>query len=115
MEESFSCRRLDKYWSARDDRGCRAVRQSGSRPCLDLASKGERVTSGKTAAPESAIDRSIGAASTALLALQRDDGDWVFELEADATIPAEYVLLRHYLGEPVDGELQTKIACYLRR
>ena len=31
--------------------------------------------------------------------LQRPDGHWVFELEADATIPAEYVLLRHYLGE----------------
>jgi len=47
--------------------------------------------------------------------LQRDDGHWVFELEADATIPAEYVLLRHYLGEPVDADLQARIACYLRR
>ena len=32
-------------------------------------------------------------------ACQRDDGHWVFELEADATIPAEYVLLTHYRGE----------------
>ena len=32
-----------------------------------------------------------------------------------ATIPAEYVLLRHYLGEPVDAELERKIAVYLRR
>src|SRR5689334_9852175 len=47
--------------------------------------------------------------------MQRDDGHWVFELEADATIPAEYVLLRHYLGEPVDRDLEAKIACYLRR
>jgi squalene-hopene/tetraprenyl-beta-curcumene cyclase len=39
----------------------------------------------------------------------------VFELEADATIPAEYVLLRHYLGEPVDTVLEGKIANYLRR
>ena len=39
----------------------------------------------------------------------------MFELEADATIPAEYVLLRHYLGEPVDAELERKIAVYLRR
>ena len=46
---------------------------------------------------------------------QRPDGHWVFELEADATIPAEYVLLRHYLGEPVDAELERKIAVYLRR
>ena len=47
--------------------------------------------------------------------LQRPDGHWVFELEADATIPAEYVLMRHYLGEPVDAELEGKIATYLRR
>ncbi len=39
----------------------------------------------------------------------------MFELEADATIPAEYVLLRHYLAEPVDTELEAKIAVYLRR
>ena len=51
----------------------------------------------------------------ALLALQRPDGHWVFELEADATIPAEYVLLRHYLAEPVDAALEAKIAVYLRR
>src|SRR6185369_7438251 len=54
-------------------------------------------------------------AADALLALQQPDGHWVFELEADATIPAEYVLLRHYLGEPVDSELERKIAVYLRR
>ena len=47
--------------------------------------------------------------------MQQPDGHWVFELEADATIPAEYVLLRHYLGEPVDAELEAKIAVYLRR
>ena len=39
----------------------------------------------------------------------------MFELEADCTIPAEYVLLRHYLGEPVDAALEGKIANYLRR
>jgi squalene-hopene/tetraprenyl-beta-curcumene cyclase len=47
--------------------------------------------------------------------LQRADGHFVFELEADATIPAEYVLLRHYLAEPVNAELEQKIARYLRR
>jgi len=63
----------------------------------------------------SALDRAITAATEALLARQRGDGHWVFELEADATIPAEYVLLRHYLGEPVDAALEAKIAVYLRR
>ena len=56
------------------------------------------------------LTRSIDSATQALLARQRPDGHWVFELEADATIPAEYVLLRHYLGEPVDAALQAKIA-----
>ena len=46
---------------------------------------------------------------------QRADGHWVFELEADATIPAEYVLLRHYLGEPVDPRWKPRSANYLRR
>jgi len=61
------------------------------------------------------LERSIASATDALLARQRADGHWVFELEADATIPAEYVLLRHYLGEPVDAALEQKIAVYLRR
>ena len=70
---------------------------------------------GLTAIPASTIDRSIDAATDALLGLQRPDGHWVFELEADATIPAEYVLLRHYLAEPVDAPLETRIGAYLRR
>jgi squalene-hopene/tetraprenyl-beta-curcumene cyclase len=65
--------------------------------------------------PLTAIDQSIGRATAALAAVQRDDGHWVFELEADCTIPAEYVLLRHYLGEPVDTVLEAKIGRYLRR
>ena len=68
-----------------------------------------------TEPPAIDLDRSIDAATQALLARQRADGHWVFELEADATIPAEYVLLRHYLGEPVDAALEQKIAVYLRR
>jgi squalene-hopene/tetraprenyl-beta-curcumene cyclase len=77
---------------------------------------------GETAAPataarplDHALERTIEAATQALLSRQHPDGHWVFELEADATIPAEYVLLRHYLGEPVDAGLETKIAVYLRR
>jgi squalene-hopene/tetraprenyl-beta-curcumene cyclase len=64
---------------------------------------------------EAALEASIASATSALLDYRRPDGHWVFELEADSTIPAEYVLLRHYLGEPVDVALQTKLANYLRR
>ncbi len=49
-----------------------------------------------------------------LWAMQRADGHIVFELEADCTIPAEYVLLRHFLGE-IDPEHEARIAAYLRR
>src|ERR1700745_759767 len=62
-----------------------------------------------------ALDTSIASAAKALCALQRPDGHFVFELEADATIPAEYILLKHYLGEPEDLELERKIGVYLRR
>ena len=62
-----------------------------------------------------ALEARIAAATGALLEFQQPDGHFVFELEADATIPSEYVLLRHYLGEPVDAALEAKIAVYLRR
>jgi squalene-hopene/tetraprenyl-beta-curcumene cyclase len=61
------------------------------------------------------LDQGIDRAATALLERQNADGHWVFELEADATIPAEYILLRHYLAEPDDLELERKIGVYLRR
>lgn len=54
-------------------------------------------------------------AAASLMLRQRPDGHWIFELEADATIPAEYVLLRHFRGEPVDAALESGIAAYLRR
>ncbi len=62
-----------------------------------------------------ALERHISRASQALLARQHEDGHWCFELEADATIPAEYVLLRHFRGEQPDLELERLIAVYLRR
>ena len=62
-----------------------------------------------------ALENSIVSATGALLKHRQADGHWVFELEADATIPAEYVLMRHYFAEPVDAELERKIAAYLLR
>src|SRR3954466_15155307 len=62
-----------------------------------------------------ALEKSISSATEALLGYRQSDGHFVFELEADSTIPSEYVLLRHYLAEPVDSELEAKIANYLRR
>jgi squalene-hopene/tetraprenyl-beta-curcumene cyclase len=64
---------------------------------------------------ERLLEQGIRRATDALLGCQRDDGHWVFELEADATIPAEYVLLKHYRGEADDLGVEPKIAVYLRR
>ena len=59
------------------------------------------------------LDKAIGLAAESLLNRQQGDGHWLFELEADATIPAEYILLQHYLGR-VEPELQQRIAAFLR-
>ena len=61
------------------------------------------------------IDAAVSRATQALLAVQRPDGHFVFELEADVTIPAEYILFRHFLGEPADAALEAKIATFIRR
>ncbi len=48
-----------------------------------------------------------------LRAMQREDGHIVFELEADATIPSEYILLRHFLGE-IDAPREARLARHIR-
>ena len=65
------------------------------------------------APPPMQIAEAVDRACAALLRRQRPDGHWVFELEADATIPAEYVLLKHFLDR-VDAGLQAKMGVYLR-
>src|SRR5581483_8981639 len=100
---SAAGRRLDGDRSAGDHRGRCALRRP-RRQC-DYR---RRRTGGGRMSPEAAartapaadsaaaIDRAIDAARGALAAAQAPDGHWLFELEADATIPAEYVLMRHY-------------------
>jgi squalene-hopene/tetraprenyl-beta-curcumene cyclase len=66
------------------------------------------------AAPSDPLLRiAVERAGTALARRQHKDGHWLFELEADATIPAEYILLEHFLDR-IDPELEAKIAVYLR-
>ena len=59
------------------------------------------------------LDDAVSRASAALQRHQRPDGHFVFELEADATIPAEFVLLLHYFARP-NPALEAKIGVYLR-
>jgi squalene-hopene/tetraprenyl-beta-curcumene cyclase len=62
----------------------------------------------------SVLDEVIEEATGWLADRQAKDGHWLFELEADATIPAEYILLNHYLGD-IDDAVEGKLANYLRR
>ncbi|MFQ5701991.1 MAG: squalene--hopene cyclase [Acidobacteriota bacterium] len=59
------------------------------------------------------LSTALEDACNALLGLQLDEGCWLFELEADCTIPAEYIIMRHFIGE-VDQVLQGKMAAYIR-
>lgn len=59
------------------------------------------------------VDALIDDASGALAGLQREDGHIIFELEADATIPSEYILMNHFIGDP-EPETETELADHIR-
>ncbi len=59
------------------------------------------------------VNTAVEEAVQALLRLQHDEGWWAWELEADCTIPAEYILMTHFMGEP-EEELEGRIAGLLR-
>ena len=62
------------------------------------------------------IARSTSATTAPRRPARNDDGHWCFELEADATIPSEYVLLRPLsAASPSIAALERKIGVYLRR
>ena len=66
--------------------------------------------------PESYIESlrsSTDAALDGLLSLQHEDGYWCYQFEADCTIPSEYVLMSHFMGE-IDEALESRIGVYLR-
>jgi squalene-hopene/tetraprenyl-beta-curcumene cyclase len=72
----------------------------------------ERMTA-KAVGGASRLDAVIADSRAAFKAQQRSDGHWLYELEADVTIPAEFIMLLHYLDE-LDPELEEKIARYIR-
>jgi squalene-hopene/tetraprenyl-beta-curcumene cyclase len=93
------------------------LRQTAKSNVLKISA---RLNEPKTGAASAALEpcslqHAIDLATRALLAEQRPDGHFVFELEADATIPAEYVLMVHWLGETPDAEMEGRIGAYLRR
>jgi squalene-hopene/tetraprenyl-beta-curcumene cyclase len=77
---------------------------------------GSTMVADATTAPvigDAALLDSVTRAADALTRRQKPDGHFVFELEADATIPAEYVLLEHFLDR-IDTDLEARIGVYLR-
>jgi squalene-hopene/tetraprenyl-beta-curcumene cyclase len=58
------------------------------------------------------LSRTIAASGSDLLEHQDQTGYWVFELEADTTIPAEYLFLQYFMGT-VDHEREARLADYI--
>ena len=65
------------------------------------------------AAAASPLEDAIARAASTLCAAQHPDGHWRYALEADCTIPAEYVLMNHFMGE-LEPELETRLTNYIR-
>jgi Squalene-hopene cyclase N-terminal domain len=82
-------------------------------PAIGVGADGTRTVKEPFSSSSTMRSDLIQDARRGLEALQRPDGHWVFELEADATIPADYVFLEHFLDE-IDPALEDKIAAYLR-
>lgn len=59
------------------------------------------------------LKAAISDARDALISEQQTDGHWVYQLEADCTIPAEYILMNHFV-DTIDDELESKISVYIR-
>ncbi|MGH8116886.1 MAG: hypothetical protein ACREPJ_06225, partial [Rhodanobacteraceae bacterium] len=80
---------------------------------LDSGTRQQASASRIRPAARDALTAAIDAARARILADQRADGYWQYKLEADCTIPAEYILMLHYLGES-DRLLESRLAEYLR-
>ncbi len=59
------------------------------------------------------LEYAIARGLATLESEQHADGYWCYEFEADCTIPAEYILMMHFMDE-VDRSLEQKLAVYLR-
>ena len=61
----------------------------------------------------SPVDNAIDSALYSIVEQQDPKGFWCYELEADITIPSEYIFMMHYLGD-IDKRIQGKMANYIR-
>ncbi|HSR72953.1 MAG TPA: squalene--hopene cyclase [Kiloniellales bacterium] len=106
LEQFWPLRRFPRRLTASAEQGAAGTQEIGPAPAAHAPLA--------TPAPDpDRLDSILRESRQALVAMQRADGHWLFEFEADATIPAEYVLLQHFLGTP-DTERERRIGNYLR-
>jgi len=67
----------------------------------------------RRAPPPDGLEAAIESARHRLLTDQQADGHWRYECEADCTIPAEYILMMHFVDD-IEPGVQGRIAAYLR-
>lgn len=67
----------------------------------------------ETAARPAGLAEAIEAARQRLFTDQSSDGHWRYECEADCTIPAEYILMMHFVDD-IDRAVQERVARYIR-
>jgi squalene-hopene/tetraprenyl-beta-curcumene cyclase len=85
----------------------------GSSPTPQSEPRADIVSHTLRRVTDSPLDRAVVEARDALIARQSAQGYWLFELEADCTIPAEYIMMMHFLDE-IDAPLEAKLCRYLR-
>jgi len=83
----------------------------------DTATAKTRVSDARVASPAGdqtppSLEAALRRGVERLLADQQTDGHWIYELEADCTIPAEYICYLHYMDER-DPALEARIAKFL--
>jgi squalene-hopene/tetraprenyl-beta-curcumene cyclase len=80
---------------------------------LSTAAVAVSATAPEHVRPDDGLADSVSRAVDALRSEQAPEGYWSYEFEADCTIPAEYIMMMHFMDE-VDEALERKIAVYIR-
>ena len=91
----------------------RTAPKPGTHPVPQSDARGDILSHTLRRVTDSPLDRAVLDARDALVARQDAQGHWLFELEADCTIPAEYIMMMHFLDE-IETGLEAKICRYLR-
>ena len=91
----------------------RIAPKPGAHPAPQSDARGDLVSHTLRRVTDSPLDRAVAEARDALVVRQDQQGYWLFELEADCTIPAEYIMMMHFLDE-IDAGLEAKLCRHLR-